>query len=64
VRFEWFFIVETKKVAIEGIDTLFGGVNHAERRQSPKDEDAAVTDLVEDLPNKREQHGAKQTATA
>jgi hypothetical protein len=29
--FVWFFIPETKQVALEDIDVLFGGVNHTDK---------------------------------
>jgi hypothetical protein len=57
----WFFIVETKGVSLEEIDTLFGGANHAESGSNPKEE-AAVAEMVEDLPNKRDNHQKEVTA--
>lgn len=31
IAYVWFFIPETKKVPLEEMDVLFGGVNHVEK---------------------------------
>lgn len=53
--FVWFFIVETKNISIEEMDTLFGGANHVENAELSKGtaeqiEMEVATTLVKETP--------------
>lgn len=48
----WFFIPETKNIALEEIDILFGGAAHTDAHIGSKQNEAAI-ELVEDSAGRR-----------